>query len=183
MRHVTSDRWSVDDYLSGEETLRRQELEWGVVREAPGPSFGHQSRVTSLTLLLAAHVREHRLGCVVVSPIDVVLDVEKALVVQPDLVFVSTERQSIIRHHIWGAPDLVVEVLSPRTARRDRTTKLAWYDQYGVRECWLVDPVARRVEVHELGSSPRVRRYGVNRRLKSTVLPILRLVVSDVFSD
>jgi Uma2 family endonuclease len=175
-------RHSVDDYLGGEETLDRQELEWGrVVREAPGPFYRHQSAVTELTVLLATHVRRYDLGRVVVSPIDVVLDVERALVVQPDIVFVSNERLSIIRNQIWGAPDLVVEVLSASTTRRDRTKKLGWYRDYGVRECWLVDQSAERVEIHELGTARRVSRFGPERRIRSTVLPQLTFRAGIIF--
>ena len=173
--------YSVGAYLDGEETLERQELEWGtMVREAPGPSYGHQSAVTELTVLLALHVRAHDLGRVVVSPIDVVLDAERALVVQPDLVFVSNERLSIIRNQIWGAPDLVVEVLSASTRTRDRTKKVGWYRHYGVRECWIVDPPSQRIEIHELGGR-RVRRFGPRRQVRSSVLPDLTIRPADVF--
>jgi Uma2 family endonuclease len=185
-------RYSVDDYLGGEETLDRQELEWGrMVREAcppkpwrrgtPGPFYRHQSAVTELTVLLATHVRAYDLGRVVVSPIDVVLDAERALVVQPDIVFVSTERLSIIRNQIWGAPDLVVEVLSAGTQKRDRTKKVGWYREYGVRECWLVDESAQRVEIHELGPARRVRRFGPQRRIRSTVLTQLTFRAGVIF--
>ena len=61
----------------------------------------------------------HGLGRVLVSPVDVVLDEKKALIVQPDIVFISRERIGIVRDRIWGAPDLVIEVLSPGTRRRD----------------------------------------------------------------
>jgi Uma2 family endonuclease len=67
--------------------------------------------------------------------------------VQPDVLFVATERLSIIRNQIWGAPDLVVEVISPGTAAHDTGEKLAWYRQYGVREDWLVEPADGRVTV------------------------------------
>ena len=138
---------TVKEYFEGPETLRPMELVFGIVREPPAPRYGHQSVVTTLTVLLERYVRERGLGIVCVSPIDVVLDRERALVVQPDLIFVSNARRSIIRERVWGAPDLVVEVLSRRTAARDRTEKLQWYRAYGVRECWLVDPARRTIEV------------------------------------
>jgi Uma2 family endonuclease len=176
-------RLSVADYLDGAETLRRRELEWGILRDAPSPIYSHQALVTRLVVLLDAHVRPRGLGRVVVAPIDVVLDAERALIVQPDVVFVSAARRSIVSRQIWGPPDLVVEVLSPGTVRRDRGRKLAWYTRYGVRECWLVVPLRGRIEVHELGAAPRVRRFGVGRVLRSAVLPELRLRVSDVFEE
>lgn len=176
-------RLSVADYLDGRETLRRRELEWGVVRDAPSPIYSHQALVTRLVVLLDAHVRPRGLGRVVVAPIDVVLDEERALIVQPDVVFVSAARQPIVSRQIWGAPDLVVEVLSPGTAGRDRGRKLVWYARYGVRECWLAVPRRQQIEVHEFGERPRVRRYDRRRVLHSAVLPALRLPVSEVFEE
>jgi Uma2 family endonuclease len=69
---------------------------------------------------------------------------------QPDLVFVAAERCHIIRDRVWGPPDLVVEVLSAESRRYDRDQKRDWYQRYGVREEWLVDPMAKSVEVCDL---------------------------------
>jgi len=84
-----------------------------------------------------------------IAPVDVILDRERALVLQPDVLFVATERLGIIRDQVW-APDLVVEGPSPGTERRDRAQKLEWFRQYGVRECWLVDPRQELVTVVDL---------------------------------
>ena len=92
------------------------------------------------------------------APVDVVLDRDRALIVQPDVLFVSAARLSIIRDQVWGAPDLVAEVLSHSTKHRDRGEKLGWYRQYGVRECWLVDLYDDSVTVVDFtGSSPESR--------------------------
>jgi Uma2 family endonuclease len=177
------DRVSVPDYLLGAETLRRRELEWGVLRNAPAPTSWHQALVTRVAVLLDAHARPSGLGRTLVAPVDVVLDAERHLILQPDVVFISAARRSITGDQIWGPPDLVVEVLSPGTFRRDGGRKLEWYAQYGVRECWLVIPWAGQIDVHEFGTRARVRRYKRGRRLRSAVLPDLRLRVSDVFED
>src|SRR5262245_43148780 len=100
------------DYLNGEETTRRRELAYGVLREPPAPYFSHQTLVLQIARLLANHVEPARLGQVAIAPVDVILDSDAALVVQPDVLFVSADRASIIRNQVWGAPDLVVEVLS-----------------------------------------------------------------------
>jgi Uma2 family endonuclease len=124
-------------------------------------------------VLLATHVSTHALGRVLVAPVDVVLDEKSALVVQPDIVFVARDRLGIIRNQIWGAPDLVVEVLSTGTCHRDRTNKRRWYHQYGVREYWIVDPWCRSVTVLAFGGPRRNRRRvaGGNSRVRSRVLP------------
>ncbi len=169
-------RITVAEYLGMPETNKPQELAYGILREPPAPLYGHQATVTHMTGLLNQFVRRTKLGVVCVSPVDVVLDRQRALVVQPDIIFVSAERAGIISDRVWGAPDLVVEVLSPKTASRDRTTKLGWYAQYGVKECWFVDEHAAQVTVIRLdrGDRPRERAYGGSRRLFSSVLPGFR---------
>ena len=84
-----------------------------------------------------------------IAPLDVVLS-DDDVVLQPDIVFVSNERRSIIRKglNVQGAPDLVVEVLSPSTAQRDRTIKRERYARFGVREYWIADIVGGTVEVN-----------------------------------
>lgn len=162
---------TVARYFELPETLQPMELVYGVVREPPAPRYGHQSVVTRMTALLDAHVRERGLGQVCVSPVDVVLDEPGALVVQPDIVFVSHERSAMIRDRIWGPPDLVIEVLSPRTALRDSTVKLGWYRRYGVGECWLIDVRAGAVEVHAFGPRELRRRFESAEAMQSRVLP------------
>jgi len=154
-----------------------------MVREPPSPFYSHQRLVTDLTVLLQLHVREHGLGQVCVSPVDVILDEPKALIVQPDVIFVSNDRIGIVRDQIWGAHDLVVEVISPRTAAYDSTQKLDWFRTYGVRECWLVYPRPQQIVVHTFdGRRTRKAAYGTEHTLRSRVLPQLRLEVAGVFA-
>jgi Uma2 family endonuclease len=172
----------VSDYFRGRETSRRRELIWGVVREPPAPFWDHQAVVTRLTRLVGEHVERRGLGHVCVSPIDVVLDRDLALVVQPDVIFVSNGRLDIIDQRVWGAPDLAIEVLSPGTAWRDRTIKLRWYRRYGVRECWVVDPIAKQVDVVTFQGTRIVRRrHRGSRPIRSTVLPGIDLSSEGVF--
>jgi Uma2 family endonuclease len=181
---VMSEHFDVNTYLAGPENLRRRELVWGVVREPPAPKYGHQSVVTRATVILDLHVRERQLGIVCVSPIDVVLDEKKALIVQPDVVFLSNERRSILRDELWGAPDLVIEVTSRGTARYDRHTKMRWYREYGVRECWLLDIGQRLVTIVDLRvRGPRAwRRFSGDQRLHSTVLTQLTTEAASFFA-
>jgi Uma2 family endonuclease len=176
-------RMTLADYLNGEETNRPQELAYGVLREPPTPTFEHQMMVGAIYERLNRHVRKYRLGRVVLSPMDVILDFERALVVQPDLLFVSTAREAICRDRVWGAPDLTIEVLSQGNQRHDRLLKAKWYRQYGVREYWLVDLIARHVEVRELTAQDTPPRVFEGRAIvRSRVLPKLRLKVADVFA-
>lgn len=165
-------RESVGQFLTGPESLNRKELIWGIVREPPAPFCDHQSLVTRVLVLLAMHVSAARLGKVLVSPVDVVLDEQKALVLQPDVVFISNERRHIIKDRIWGAPDLTVEVLSPGTRRRDCRDKRRWYREYGVREYWMVDALSESIEVLSFSKPGRTRRR-VFRRGRRVVSPLL----------
>jgi Uma2 family endonuclease len=175
---------TVRSYLSSGETVRPQELTFGVLREPPAPGICHQLVVGRLHLRLALHVRRQRIGRVLLAPIDVILDRERALVVQPDVVFVSNARLDICRDRIWGAPDLVIEVLSGTNRRHDRITKVGWYRAYGVRECWLVDPQTSLIEVADLQPGCRSSRVYPRREIiRSTVLPRLRLRPEDVCRD
>lgn len=176
-------RRSTSDYLSGAEQLRRQELVWGWVREPPAPFYVHQSIITRTIVLLDQHVRSRGLGRVCVSPIDVVLDEQKALVLQPDVIFVSNENSAIVRDQIWGAPDLVIEVESLGTRRRDRTLKLRWYRQYGVREYWLIDPRGAVITVMPLNDGVRVRRQRFRgaQAIRSAVLGELTVPAATFF--
>lgn len=175
-------RQSVNEYLAGIEDLTRQELVWGAVVQEPSPLLRHQAIVTRTVVLLDQHVREQRAGLVCVSPIDVVLDEARALVLQPDVVFVSHERAGILRNQVWGAPDLVVEVESPGTRRRDRTLKLRWYRKYGVREYWLIDPHETAVTVIGLeGQRVRRRRFRGAGRIESPLLPGFREAAAAFF--
>jgi len=169
-----------DTYLRGPESNRPSELIWGVVREPAMPFYSHQAVVLRLGVLLGAHVRRFSLGRLCLS-LDVVLDRERGLVLQPDLLFVETARAAIIKRQVRGAPDLIVEVLSRSTSKRDRTLKMTWYRQYGVRECWLVDPVRDVVAVHDLTEDEAAGEFSGTSMIRSRVLPRLRLRASRVF--
>jgi Uma2 family endonuclease len=176
------DKVSLVEYLEMPETNRPYELAYGVLREPPAPNWDHQIAVGRLFERLDAHVTRFGLGKIGLSPLDVILDAEKHLVLQPDLVFVSAERVGIIREQIWGAPDLVVEVVSPSSRQYDREQKRAWYAQYGVRELWLVDPRETTVAIDDLTTpAGSLVTYTQTQILRSRVLPRLRLLTARAF--
>ena len=177
-------RLTLEQYLSTDETNLPTELRFGVlVREPAAPSWSHQLIVGRVFVSLDEHVSRHKLGRVAQSPVDVILDRERGLVVQPDVVFITADRLHICTDRVWGPPDLTVEVLSPGTAGHDTTVKLAWLQMYGAKESWLVDPVSLEVTVVNFGDSMRSSNvYTENEFVESTVLPQLRLRVGDLFT-
>jgi len=140
-------RMTTSEYLQTPETVLPRELAFGVLRVAESPVVRHQRVVRDLTIALTSFARDRRLGEVLPAPMDVILDHEHDLVVQPDLLFVSSEGEDIVGDRIFGAPDLVVEVLSPHPRIGKLDERLEWFAQYGVRECWLVDIVRREMTV------------------------------------
>jgi len=166
-----------------EETARPRESAYGILREPPAPVFSHQVVVLKGARVWADHVEPRKPGSVAVAPVDVVLDRDGDLIVQPDVLFIAADRQSIVRGQIWGAPDLVAEVLSPGTRAHDRGQKLAWYRQYGVRECWLVDPAAEAVTIVDfIGAQPVERTAHRLELLRSSVLPDLHASAFGLFA-
>jgi Uma2 family endonuclease len=175
---------TTDEYLySTEETNRINELARGKVCEPPAPFFSHQTVALKVARIIGDYAEPWKLGRVAMAPVDVILDRDGALILQPDVLFVSTERLAIIRDQVWGPPDLVAEVLSPGTENRDRGLKLGWYRQYGVRECWLVDPHQERVTVVDFtGAFPVERVARGADTIQSAVLPGLEMAASAVFT-
>ncbi|MBI2154339.1 MAG: Uma2 family endonuclease [Candidatus Rokubacteria bacterium] len=138
-----------EDYCLLPDDGRRYEILDGELYMTPSPSRAHQRFALNLLVALHAFVTRHDSGEVFVAPFDVIL--AKTTVVVPDLVFVRRERLDIVTNRgIEGAPDLVVEILSPDSARRDRVEKAQLYARYDVPHYWLVDPEARAIEAFEL---------------------------------
>ena len=150
---------------------------------SPGPTTQHQRILRQLFRMMDPFVTEHGLGEVLFAPLDILIQREPLRTRQPDLLFVSNERAGILGQIIEGPPDLVVEVLSPSNTRADVESKLADYGRIGVRECWLVSPEARTVEVLGLieGSWKRISLYGLGDQVQSSVLSGLALAVSELF--
>lgn len=173
---------TTDEYLRTPETVLPAELAFGIMHVADAPTPRHQSAVLDLALALERHVREYDLGQVWISPIDVVLDAARALVVQPDLMFISKAREAIVQDRVRGAPDLVIEVLSPhpRIGRVDE--HISWCAEYGVRECWLVNQVRNDVTVLAFGLGLVRRRqvHAAGEPIRSSVLPDWWMALSDV---
>ena len=170
-----------EDYAKTPEN-ERWELIDGVLIMAAAPNLIHQNIQMNLALAVAAWVRRHGLGKVYTAPTDVVFS--DTITVQPDLVFVSNERESILTHaNIQGAPSLVVEILSPSTAKLDWRDKMDVYARHGVPEYWVVDPVGELLWAFELRDDKfelRVR-YGEYDTLTTPALEGFSLPMSEVF--
>ncbi|PKB70899.1 MAG: hypothetical protein BZY87_08385 [SAR202 cluster bacterium Io17-Chloro-G6] len=174
-------KFTVRDYMSMRGDKRYQLLA-GEMILAPSPADNHQRIVANLFRLLDLFVSSGRLGRVRLAPLDVVLSEND--VVQPDVMFVSNARSEIITAaNVQGAPDLVVEVISPGTAEFDRGYKRILYARHGVREYWLVDPETESVEVMVLGADgfQSHGHYGNHGELSTPLMDALSLDLNELF--
>jgi Uma2 family endonuclease len=137
---------TVQEYLAMPEGAPYFQFINGEGVEMPAPSIFHQDIVLNIGFILKEYLRKHALGKVIIAPVDVHFNDTDYY--EPDVVFVVQERLGIVtKNRVEGAPDLVVEVLSPSTGYYDLSRKKTVYEQEGVREYWLVYPEERRVEV------------------------------------
>jgi Uma2 family endonuclease len=178
-------RLTCDDYVNFPDDGRRHELVDGEHIVTPSPLARHQRISSRLHLALGSHVQAARAGEVFYSPFDVIFSDYD--VVEPDLLFVSRERQGIVRDWVRGAPDLVIEVVSPSTRRVDETTKRDLYDRFGVVEYWIVDPDAALVQVYRRagdGGFPRVAELTAagDGVLETPLLPGFSLSLCELFA-
>lgn len=167
------------EYLQTVESMRVQELIYGELRIEDSPYFRHQNLLLELAVLMRVFVGRNRLGTVCIAPQDVILDPARALIVQPDLMFISRAREHIISDHVWGAPDLVVEVMSPHPRIGQIDERLQHFSQYGVKECWLIHQLAREIEVlrFDRHGADRSRTFRGVETIESDVLKEFRISV------
>lgn len=161
---------------------KRYELIEGDLYMVPAPGFYHQVVSRNIEMALWEFVKSRRLGVVVDAPVDIVFTPED--VVQPDILFISNERRSIITEkYLSGAPDLIVEILSPSSLERDKLVKRNLYAKHGVKEYWIVDPVGKQVEVLLLKNQAFVLHgiFLIDDRLTSPLLPEFDLPLQTVF--
>ncbi len=175
---------SYEDYALIPDDGRRHEVLGGHHVVSPALRTRHQRLVGDLAAKLRQHVRRHALGQVFVAPFDVLLSAHD--IVQPDLLFVSDARLAIVNDaNCAGAPDLVVEVLSASTRRRDLVDKRLLYERARVAEYWAVDPDVDSVLVFRLDAEGRYarteRRAEAGDALESPLVPGFTLPLADLF--
>ena len=178
---VSPIKFTYQDYLLLPEDKRYEIIE-GELFMVPAPIPYHQDIFRSLFRVLTDYAQSKNLGKVYSAPIDVVLSDEN--IVQPDILFISKQRLSIITEkNIQGAPDLVVEILSPGTAEKDKILKRKLYAKFGVKEFWLVDGKKKEIEVLSLQEEDlkRWKVYTGEETLCSSLWQDIRIPINEVF--
>ncbi len=177
--------WAEYRALEFEDTDNFQyELLNGEIVKKASPTVQHQRISMRLIAAFLQHLSGKDIGEIFHAPLDVVLD--DFNVPQPDVIFIRKERGHIIHEQeqvIIGAPDILVEIISGGSIKRDRIEKKDLYEQFGVPEFWIVDPNNRSVEVYQL----QERRYKLfafaaeTGKVQSSVLAGLELEVAEIF--
>ncbi|MCD8336414.1 MAG: Uma2 family endonuclease [Lachnospiraceae bacterium] len=153
--------YTLDDYYALPDD-RRAELIDGVIYDMAAPALDHQTMVFQIVRQLDEYIDAHGGSCVpFASPVDVQLDCDDQTMVQPDVVLLC-DRKKAAGRCIYGAPDLVMEILSSSTSRRDQTLKLNKYRDAGVREYWIIDLKQKRVIVHDFEHKSHPAIYGMD---------------------
>ena len=176
--------YTVDDYLARPDEYPRYELLEGELIEMVSPTSRHQRISRQLFTALNTHCAAHDLGEVFYAPLDVILS--RTVVVQPDLLFISKARRAeLISERITGAPDLVVEILSPATSARDFNQKRKLYARHGVKEYWIVDPDDGTIEVQRLQGTvfSTLALFEKGQTLTSPMFEGLGMDVGQVFAE
>ena len=169
------------DYLKIDDN-NRYEIFNGELCMVPAPSTDHQGISINLGSLIWKFVKNKNLGKVFEAPTDVVFDDDE--VFQPDIVFIKSENQHIIRKSaIKGIPDLIVEIVSPSSAFYDTVEKKEVYGKYGVKEYWLIFPDEKVIEIFTLekGGYREFCKSKKKGTVKSNVLEGLEIDSKDVF--
>jgi Uma2 family endonuclease len=174
-------RYAADYIWEAPDDGNRYEVIDGELYVSPPPSWAHQTTSDALVGILRPFVRAHRLGHVVSAP-GVILEPESG--VQPDVVFVSNERaEQISERGVEGAPDLVVEILSPSTRSRDRRVKLRRYAAAKVPYYWILDPRTRCPAERKLvnGEYELAGVYGPGMTFRPDLFPGLEIAIDDLW--
>jgi len=176
-------RWTYDEYARLDDG-KRSEVVAGKLVPAPGAGSDHQGISRDIEFALLRFVQEKGVGVVFDAPLDVVLD--ELNVLQPDVLFVSRPKLSIVRKAgVFGAPDLVIEILSPSTAENDRYHKRDAYERFGVKEYWIVDPENRTIEV--LANGPKgfeLHSFATpDGKATSKLLPGFEVLTKDIIPE
>jgi Uma2 family endonuclease len=176
---VTKTQMSATEFFALPESNTPNELIDGELIIAPSPVPKHQSISAETYVVLRELIPN---GRVYYAPIDVYLD--EGNVVQPDILWVAADGQcQITDKRLVGPPDLIVEILSPGTTRRDRREKYELYERFGVREYWIIEPEEAYIEVYPLQDGRFVRQgvYIPEQTFESPVLGGKTVEVGRIF--
>jgi Uma2 family endonuclease len=175
-----------DDYVQFPDDGKRHELIDGEHYVTPTPKRPHQQISGNIHWLIRSHLEQHPIGRVFYAPFDVIFS--NFDVVEPDLLYMSNERASaVLRDWVHGAPELVIEIASASTRKRDETIKRHLYERFGVSEYWVVDPEVEQIRVYRRAGDVFARALELTREmhdeLATPLLPGLVMPLDVIFKE
>ena len=181
----TRDLITYEDYLTfpDNDGIRKEIIE-GELYMTPALSTKHQLVLKKILRLLDNYVLQNGLGEVLFAPCDVIFS--SINVMQPDIIFISNENLKILTEkNIQGAPDLIIEILSPYSTDNDRIYKKMVYEKFGVKEYWIVDPVEKNIEIwtRKTKKFELLSKTKQHESIQSLLLEDLKFELSDIFRD
>ncbi|MCL1997072.1 MAG: Uma2 family endonuclease [Defluviitaleaceae bacterium] len=183
-RQPKQQKQTYTDYASWKDDGNRYELIDGVPHMMAAPNFSHQIVLSNLNIIIGSYLKGK--NCIAVpSPLDVRLNYNDGddTVVQPDIAIIC-DKSKIAQEGIRGIPDMIVEIISPGSAKMDRIIKYKKYESAGVKEYWIVNPTDQTVEAHTLEKG--IYRKNVYAKIGSVPITILDgffVAIEDIFEN
>ena len=157
-------KYTIEDYYALPDDVRAELID-GEIYDMSAPQVVHQVLLGSLFNRLSEFIKRKGRQCLpLVAPVDVQLDMDDKTMVQPDIL-VLCNRDKLKKRVIYGAPDMIIEILSKSTRKKDTFVKLEKYLDAGVREYWVVDPDRKKVVVYDFEHSPTTVIYGFEEQM------------------
>ena len=180
--NLAAELLTVEDYRATPEGKRYQLIEGELYAMSPSPRYFHQAIIWNFSQIFGRYLERHPVGRAFMAPFDVYLSEND--VVQPDVFFVANDRmKSVEEDGVHGAPDLVIEVLSPSTAQLDKKQKRRIYARAGVKELWLVDPLLLQIQRYDFArdTAKPVQLIEEDETFATPLLPGLTFLAAEIF--
>ena len=184
MQTVQTEPMTVEDYRMMPETGPRYQLIEGELYMAPAPNRYHQDISLNIVFMLRSYLERHPVGKLYEAPFDVYFDQTNAH--QPDVLFIAKSNYAILTDAgAAGAPDFIVEILSPKTAFLDKKSKRKVFARSGVKELWFVDPDTKMIHVYFLQENPDrpAASYSEKDTFTSPHFPGLKIRAARIFKQ
>lgn len=154
----------------------------GELYMVPSPSIRHQTISLNIAVLIKNYLKDNSVGKLLTAPVDVILSMKDVFI--PDLVYVSNENKYILSEkNISGTPDFIIEILSTNRTN-DLVNKKNFYEKYGVREYWVIDPVEEEIIKFKLDNNKFIKSNHLDKTSKISIDTIgLELLISDIFAE
>ena len=179
LAHAQAKSYSEEDYYELGENVRAELIDGRMYMMAP-PNTRHQSLVSEFTVTIGSYIRSKGGNCKVFpAPFAVFLNKDDQNYVEPDI-SVICDKSKLNDKGCSGAPDWIIEIISPSTSRIDYGVKLFKYRTAGVREYWIVNPVKKTVTVYDFENEEKTNQYDFDETIASCIYDDLKINIAGL---